>query len=50
MSKFECVLLSTLWLKFLRMIYETHLVIEVRDATLNIAIGNMSDETHSTYS
>ena len=39
--KFECVLLSTLWLKLLTMIHETNLVIEVRDATLDVARDNI---------
>ena len=38
---FECVLSSTLWLKLLTIIHETNYVIEVRDATLNIARDNI---------
>ena len=41
MSKFECVLLSNLWLKLLTMIHETNLVIELRDATLDVARDNI---------
>ena len=41
MSKFECDLLSTLWLKLLTMILETNLVITVRDATLDVASDNI---------
>ena len=40
-SKFECVLLSTLWLKLLTMIHETNPVIEVRDTTLDLARDNI---------
>ena len=37
MSKFECVLFLTFWLKLLTIIHKTNLVIEVRKATLYVA-------------
>ena len=42
LSKFECVLLSTLWVKILTMTHETNLDIEVRDATLDVVRDNIN--------
>ena len=40
-SKFKYVLLSTLWLKLFTIIHETNLVIEIRDATLDVVRDNI---------
>ncbi|CAM4709108.1 unnamed protein product [Lepidochelys kempii] len=41
MSKFECPLMSSLWMKLLTMIHQTTLVIEARNATLDVERDNI---------
>jgi len=41
LTKFECVLMSTVWLKILFLLHQTNLVIESRKATLDIEKDNI---------
>lgn len=40
---FECVLLSTLWLEILNLLQQTNLVIEARNATLDVEVKNLDN-------
>ena len=41
LNTFECVLMSAIWIKVLSMIHEVNLIIECRDATLDIEMMNI---------
>ncbi|XP_053893227.1 uncharacterized protein LOC128841815 [Malaclemys terrapin pileata] len=41
MSKFECILMLSLWMKLLTMIHQTNLVIEAHNATLDVERDNI---------
>ncbi|XP_065658692.1 uncharacterized protein LOC136083215 [Hydra vulgaris] len=42
-SKFDCILMSSIWMKLLTMIHETNLIIEARQATLDIEKDNIEN-------
>ena len=42
-SKFDCILMSSIWMKLLTMIHQTNLIIEARQATLDIEKDNIEN-------
>ena len=42
LDTFECILMSAVWIKILTMIHEVNLIIEFRDATLDVEMMNIS--------
>ena len=42
LDTFECILMSAVWIKILTMIHEVNLIIESRDATLDVEMMNIS--------
>ena len=42
LDTFECILMSAVWIKILTMIHEVNLIIESRDATLEVEMMNIS--------
>jgi hypothetical protein len=48
--KFETVISSTMWLKFLTLIYQTNLLIEARGTTLDVAAKNIESLTKAIKS
>ena len=47
-SKFECILMSSMWLKVLTMIHQTNLIIETRDVARK-TFGNLSSSEEFYY-
>ncbi|XP_065672106.1 zinc finger MYM-type protein 1-like [Hydra vulgaris] len=43
LSKFECIVMSSLWMKLLTMIHQTNLIIEARNATLDVEMENIKN-------
>ncbi|XP_065650734.1 zinc finger MYM-type protein 1-like [Hydra vulgaris] len=43
LSKFECSAMSSLWMKLLTMIHQTNLIIEARNATLDVEMENIKN-------